>query len=353
MTPDPRPTTRRTVACAVALCAALGWAFSGTFRAMWLRWFPAWLKADASVYNRLIEGESYYTHGPVVALVSLFVAAMLLGRGESFAVRPRPVAGLLATAAALLVHVAATMARADAVSGLAFIGTLAGLVLTLWGVRALAHLWFPLAFLVFMIPMPETLLSNLNAALTARVAAVSTTAAAGVGVGIERTGNLVALGGNEYLVVENVCNGLRTMLSLGAFAALLSLVSRLRGAGRVWLFAMALPVAFAANLLRLVVLYAVAGIWGRTAAESFFHDTSGILIYVLAFLMMFGLERVMLWWLRRCGRPAPADQPLRPGPGVLDQLGPPLGGPAAWTAVVLVAATAVALHLVAGPAPSP
>ncbi len=288
------------------LVAGLAVAFGQNFAEMWLRWFPAWHNTGMSLYDRIVEGESYYTHGPLMPLVSL-VIVLLLVRHASIPVRPRHRTGVVVLFFSLLLHLMACRARVNFASGFAFIGVLAGLVLLLWGGQALRRLWFPIALLVFMVPLPDVTITNLNFTLRNYAAAGGVAAANALGVIAERMGdrgNQVILEGDKTLVIANVCNGLRTLISLLAFGALYAYVCRLRGAWRVGLFALTIPVAVVANSLRIVALILVADIWDVETATGFFHDFSGVLIFVLAFLLMFGLERLILWARRVVGRPA-------------------------------------------------
>jgi EpsI family protein len=351
---------RLSVAVWILLCAGLVAAYANTFAEMWVRWFPAWRNTSLGLYDRLIGGESYYTHGPLVPVVSL-IAALLLIRHTRIRVAPNRLAGAAVLSVSLLVHLAACLARVNFVSGFCLIGTLAGLVLLFWGAGALRRLWFPLALLAFMVPLPEVMIANLNLWLKMRAADIGVGVANAIGVIVERSRdrpNEVLLTGNKTLVIANVCNGLRTIISLLAFGALYAYVSRLRGLWRVGLFAMSVPVAVVSNSIRIVALIVVADIWDEKTATGWFHDISGLLIYVVAFSMMFGLERLVLGGRRLIGRPAsvlplfhgvsrgPADQ--RQGAQLIEAV----GGRAAWVAIALIllaAGGAWALNLRAAP----
>jgi EpsI family protein len=285
-----------------ALAATLALAFQGSLRDMWARWFPAW-NEPGTLYQRLMEGESYYTHGPLVPVISLIIAVLLV-RHTRVPVRPRPVLGAIALSGALLANLAGVTARINFVSGFAFVAAVAAVVLLVWGGAALRRLWFPIAFLAFMVPLPEVTVADLNFRLKMMSAGLGVHLAAAAGVIAERVGNQVVLAGGKSLVVANVCNGLRTLISLLAFGALYVYVCRLRGLWRVGLFAMAVPVAVAANAVRIVALIVVADIWSPDLATGFFHDVSGLAIFVLAFVLMFGLEKLVLGARRLAGRPA-------------------------------------------------
>ena len=285
------------------LVAAVAAGFAQNFGEMWLRWFPAWRRAGLSLYDRLVEGESYYTHGPAIPLVSVLIVVLLI-RYTRIVVRPRPVAGGLVLGASLLLHLTACLARVNFASGFALIGVLTGLVLVLWGGGALRRLWFPLVLLAFMVPLPEVSIAQMNFRLKMFAADWGVWLAGVVGVPARQTGNRVLLAGGESLVVANVCNGLRTLISLLAFGALYVYVCRLRGLWRAGLFAMTVPVAILSNTVRIAGLVLVAHVWGVKVVGDWYHDTSSLLTFLLALAMMFALEHLVLWGRKLAGRPA-------------------------------------------------
>jgi EpsI family protein len=274
------------------------------------------------------------------------VAVVLLIRRTRIPVAPRPVLGFAVVLGCLLVHLAACFARVNFVSGFTLIGVLAGLTLMLWGTAALKRLWFPIAFLAFMVPLPEVSIAQLNFRLKLWAADWGVAMANLVGTIAERSGNQVFLEGGKTLIIANVCNGLRTLISLLAFGALYSQVCRLRGGWRLVLFAVSVPVAVVSNAVRITSLILVADVWDVPTATGWYHDTSGVLIYGVAFLLMFGFERLVLAARQWIGRPATV-QPLFHGvlrgpedEGQWGRLVRALGRPAGWAAVVLVFAAA-------------
>lgn len=285
------------------MLAGLVAAFGHNFAQMWLRWFPAWRNTSWSLYDRIMEGESYYTHGPLIPLLSLLMVVLLI-RHTKISVRPDRLSGSLLLAGSLLLHLMGSLARVNFVSGFAFIGVIAGLILLLWGRNALRRLWFALALLAFMVPLPEVTIAQLNFRLKMFAADWGVSLANVLGVIVERSGNRVFLQGDKSMVIANVCNGLRTLISLIAFGAIYSYVCRLGGLWRIWLFAMAVPVAVVSNSVRIVMLIVVADIWTVEIATGWFHDISGLMVYGMAFLMMFGLEKLILWLRELAGRPA-------------------------------------------------
>jgi EpsI family protein len=338
------PRRRRIVPWAL-LALGLVVAYAHNFAEMWHRWFPAWRRETFSLYDRFMEGESYYTHAPLVPLVSLIMAVLLI-RHTRIPVRRRPVLGGAVLGAGLLFHLFASLARVNFASGFSIIAVVAGLVLMLWGTTALRRLWFPVAFLFFMVPLPQVSIYQLNFRLKMLAADLGVTAANVLGVAAEQNSNTVLLLGGKTLTIANVCGGLRTLISLIAFGALYAYVCKLRGLWRLGLFAMSVPVAVAANAIRIVTLIVVADVWNPEVATGFFHDFSGLMVYGLAFGMMFGVEHLVLSIRKGLGRPAkvvPLFHGIERDPDDEDQWPRMLGAaasPTGWTAVVLVLAAA-------------
>ena len=289
---------------AIWLLAAAGFVslYRNTLVWMWDRWFPSWRHGHYSLYERLTEGESYYTHGPLVPVISAVIIMMLVRRTR-IEIRPHRLMGVAMVLLALLVHLAATFARIDFISGFSMIPLMAGIIVALWGWEAMRRLWFAVALLAFMVPLPEVTVANLNYDLKMFAARWGVRLANIAGTIAVQDSNRVWLDGERNLVVANVCNGLRTLISVIGFGALYAYVCQLRGAWRVLLFAMSLPVAVVANSVRISSLIVVADRVSVDAATGWYHDFSGLLIFVIAFMLMFGIERVIIRGRQLIGRP--------------------------------------------------
>jgi EpsI family protein len=322
-------------------------AYSHTIGAVWLRWFPAWAQNGKSIYQRIVGGESYYSHGPLTVLVSVVIAVLLV-RHTRIALRPRPRLGAALLLAFLLLHLTACAARITFVSAFSLIGALAALILMLWGAEALRRLWFALAVLAFAVPLPEVSIAELNFRLKMMAAEWGVSLANVLGVITVRSGNQVFLEGDKELVIANVCSGLRTLISLLAFAAIYVYVCQLRGWWRGVLLALSLPVAVASNAVRILSLILIAEFFGADAAVGWFHTFSGVMLFAMAVAMMFGLERLILLVRRLAGRPLLAEplfHNVRRGPqdaGQWRRLAGALeaGAASAATAVLLMAGAA-------------
>jgi len=142
------------------LLGGLAAAFGNAFWCMWnYHWFPAWHRNGLGLYDRLVEGESYYTHAPLVAVVSAIIGYLLL-RYTKITARPKPVLGAVVLALSLLIQLASCLVDIQFVQGFAFIGVVVGVVLSFWGLSVLRRLWFPIAILAFMMPLPPMVIAQ-------------------------------------------------------------------------------------------------------------------------------------------------------------------------------------------------
>jgi exosortase len=180
---------------------------------------------------------------------------------------------------------------------------LVGIVVIIWGMNAVRRLWFPLVFLLFMVPLHSMIIMTLNFNLKMLAVAWATKIAKAIGVMASYSGSKLVLAGGKTLLVGDVCSGLRTLISLIAFGSIYAYVCKLKGAWKLAICAMIVPVAVVSNCLRIVSLIIVAHIWDAEVATGWFHDTSGIIIFILAFLFLFGIEKCILSATRRLGWP--------------------------------------------------
>jgi len=296
------PTKLRPGLAWAGIAAGMTLLFGGTVVDMWAAWFPAWNDSGLSFYDRLTKGGGYYTHGPLVLVVSLAMSAMIL-RHVCIEVRPRPMLGGAIVGLGLVLYLVACSADIAFGRGFLVVVILVGIVVIIWGMNAVRRLWFPLVFLLFMVPLHSMIIMTLNFNLKMLVAAWATKIVKAIGVMASYSGSTLYLSNGKTLLVGDVCSGLRTLISLIAFGSIYAYVCKLKGAWKLAICAMIVPVAVVSNCLRIVSLIIVAHIWDAEVATGWFHDTSGIVIFILAFLFLFGIEKCILSATRRLGWP--------------------------------------------------
>jgi EpsI family protein len=176
--------------------------------------------------------------------------------------------------------------------GYSFVLLLFGLALVVLGGRAMRVLWFPLAYLVFMLPMPPYLMNVVSFRLKLFAARAGSAIAAKMGIPLARSGMTIHIPTGS-LRIADPCSGLRSLIALVALGALFAYFTRAKTWKRIVLLLAAVPLAVIANTVRIAVLCAVANVWGIDTALGFFHDFSGFLLFFIAFAGLF-LVRALL-----------------------------------------------------------
>src|SRR5258708_2262935 len=95
------------------------------------------------------------------------------------------------------------------------------------------------------------------------------------------------------LVVSDACCGIRSMLSLTSLAIMYGYLLEKRIKVRVLLAVASVPIAVAANSLRIVGTGLLVQYWDPDKAQGFFHEFSGWLIFVVSLLMLYLLHQAI------------------------------------------------------------
>lgn len=247
--------------------------FSSTF---------AWL-----VYNWI--NNSYYSHGFLVPLISAF---FLWRRRDAFARHNRESnnLGLVALAISLVAFLIAQVWQAYHLSALALIVLLVGLALYFLGERAARRIAFPLAFLLFMIPIP--FINRLSPALESFTATASTGAVGLLGIPAANLGSQIELQ-NSSFVVGAACSGLNSMVALATLVVIFIYILEGSHRAKLVLLGLAIPIAIVANIFRVSALLVIAHLFGAEAGMKYFHDYSSPVLFLLAFALLILVSRLV------------------------------------------------------------
>jgi exosortase len=229
----------------------------------------------------------YYSHGPLVLLVSGFLVWSSRNAVRRAPEGNEPV-GIAVLALGLLLHAGAVLWRAYYLSAFGLLAVLAGLCLLFLGRQAMRRLLFPLVFLAFSIPLP--LAERFGPPLEVFTATQATNLVRLVGIPAVNEGSRVILAGSTF-AVGAPCSGLSSLVALIALAALLAYAVR----GPVWarwlVFLSAVPVAILANLVRVASIFLVAYTWGPDAGLGYYHDLSSPVLFLVALVLLILLSR--------------------------------------------------------------
>lgn len=174
-----------------------------------------------------------------------------------------------------------------------FVGLLLGLTLYFAGLRFVREIWFAFFFLLFMIPVPYVIYYS----ATFPLQVLGTKVAAGVlgvlGVPHLRQGNIIHLQDNYSLEVAEACSGLRSLVTLLALGALLAYWTQNKVWKGIFLFAMTIPIAIVANIVRICATAILASSVSRAFAESTVHEFSGTVVFMISLVCLLILSSLL------------------------------------------------------------
>lgn len=170
---------------------------------------------------------------------------------------------------------------------------LAGVLLIARGWPAVRALWFALLFIVFLVPLPGFFVDALTVPIKQQVSAVAAHLLYAAGYPIARDGVVLDIGQYQLLVAD-ACSGLSSMFGLSALGLLYLYLTRYRSwLHNALLVAGILPVAFAANVVRVMIVVLVTYHFGDAAGQGFVHGLSGMVLFIVALVILFSFDALL------------------------------------------------------------
>lgn len=284
-----------------------------------MRWLPVFIGLAAlfvPTWLRLWNGlwsQEEYEHGPLVLMVCLWL--VWTKRAELATLTPRPAlgAGSALLAAGLFCYFVGRSLNLPLFEVSAQLPIVAGTLLLTLGWRSLRVLWFMLLFMVFLIPLPPFVIVAITSALKERVSMVAEVLMYHAGYPIARDGVILSIGQYRMLVAD-ACSGMNSMYSLSAMGLLyLYLVKRPSVLHNAVMLASILPIAFFANVLRVIALTLITYHFGDEAGQGFLHWAAGIVLFIVALASLFLVDALLVRMLGRRRAAATAAAPTKEG----------------------------------------
>jgi exosortase B len=254
--------------------------------------FGAILAAYIPTYLTLAEGPwqtEQESHGPLIILAAAWIAWQSRDRLRNVAIAPAPIVGWVVLVLGLALMVISRSQDILAVEVGSQIPVLAGAVLLLFGWGALRVLAFPLVFLAFSVPPPGFIIDALTVPLKAQISNWVAEGLYRAGYPIAQNGVMIMIGPYQ-LMVEDACAGLNSIFALSAIGILYVYMAGHSLARNIILLCAAIPIAIAANVLRVAALVLIAYYGGIKAIEGSFHELTGMALFAVAFILFFVLD---------------------------------------------------------------
>ena len=257
-----------------------------------------------------------YSHG---LLVPLIIGYILWLERDKLAAEPTRSSTLLGglTVAAALFALWVGVAGAELYSQrMSLVLLIAGTVIYFWGLKFLRLVWVPLALLILAIPIPAIIFNKIAFPLQLFASRCAVWSMSMLGIPVLRQGNIIELKplnslDTRKLEVVEACSGIRSLMTLVTLAVVFAYFTHPRsddGSGKggkfgflrsygFWrssiLVLSAVPIAILTNAARVSGTGILSHYYGTQVADGFFHSFSGWAIYVVAFLLLFGVGFIL------------------------------------------------------------
>jgi exosortase len=233
-----------------------------------------------------------YSHGFLIIPIALYFA---WERRTRLAAAPATgsAVGLLVLLGGIAILAAGTLGAELFLTRISLIVVVVGTVLFVGGWTHLRILAFPIAFLLLMVPLPAIVFNRIAFPLQLLASRVGAATVAAAGIPVLREGNVIVLA-NTTLEVAEACSGIRSLISLLTLGIIFGYFLHRRVGMRVAIALATIPIAVVANACRVAGTGIAAHYFGPRAAEGFFHTFSGWLVFVVAFALLFAVERVLV-----------------------------------------------------------
>ena len=232
-----------------------------------------------------------YSHGFFIIPLAAFFAWERRAAFTNAPLKPSWL-GLIIVATSLMLLVGGLLGAELFLSRVSVIGVLTGGILYLFGWQRLRVVAFPLAFLLLMIPLPALIFNKIAFPLQLLASNVGEATIDAFEIPILREGNILILA-NARLEVAEACSGIRSLVSLFTLGLVFGYFVDPRPWVRVVIALSSIPVAILANGLRVASAGVAAHNYGTAGVEGVFHDLSGWVVFVIAFMMMLVLQRLL------------------------------------------------------------
>ena len=267
-------------------------------RPLWILPAGAMLALVAFLYHGILANlvgdwwnDPNFSHGFFVPAFSLFV--LWQQRAELAKIEGKPSWwGSFFVAGALGMLIVGSLGAEFFLARTSFVVLLGGLVIQFFGWQVFRAVLFPWVVLFLMIPIPAIIFNQITFPLQLLASRLATVLLTLFGVPVLREGNVIQLPIMSLEVAE-ACSGIRSLVSLTTLAVIYGYFIETRTSRRIWMMIFAVPIAVAANAMRVMGTGLVAQYWDPHKAEGFFHEFSGWIIFILSLGMLLLVHRGM------------------------------------------------------------
>ena len=232
--------------------------------------------------------ETRYSHGPFIPLISVYIAYQKKNLLKNITFTSANW-GILLLFLSGIIFIVALRAQISFIQTYSMILFFLGIVWFIFGKNAIKHLWFPLLYLVFMVPFWAGGINRFSNFLKMVSSALSAKFLLFLGFPIFRDGVTLHLSHNS-LEVADPCSGIQSLISLAAMAVIIAYYSDGRILKRSLILFLVIPLVCIGNAARILILAFFLEATGSMVSDPM-HTLIGMVIFVLTISFLFGFNK--------------------------------------------------------------
>jgi exosortase len=266
--------------------------FTGQVRSYWLLWLGLAAIVLPTMYSiaRISWSDEQSAHGPIVLATGIWLISRIWNDILRVA-RPGSLALTLAILIpSLAVYLLAVITGIVEFEGFAMYGVVIAVLYSAGGGPVMRLLWFPLLYLAFTLPLPESLVAAITQPLKIGISEVAVKMLYALGYPVAGSGVTIQIAQFQLLVAA-ACAGLNSLISLtaiGLFYVYIRHNANWRYAALIMLAI--IPAAIFANFARVVILILITYHFGDAAAQGFLHNFAGVTMFIISVLVIFAVD---------------------------------------------------------------
>lgn len=246
---------------------------------------PTFMRLGSQVWSMEIGA-----HGPIVLATGAWLLWRKWGALTEAAKPGNPVLTSVVTVASLAIYIFGRAYDFISLEAAGLYGFFLAVLHNRFGLAAMLKNWFPLFYLGLLLPAPGWMIDEFTAPLKLLVSYLATAAVEPFGIPIMREGVTMTVGAYQ-LLVEDACSGLNSLI--GLIAITLFYIYLLRNASAryaTFLVCLIVPIAIAANVLRIITLILLTYFFGDAVGQGFLHVTAGMVLFAISLTLMFAID---------------------------------------------------------------
>jgi len=246
-----------------------------------------WMVSFVPVYPSLVDtwlNHGDNSHGILVPFIAIFF--IWQKRSELKLARISTSNwGAIILAGSMVLYLLGFASGTDFVSHIMIVFSLIGLLLFTLGKEVVTVLAFPLLFLLFMVPVPDTIQGVVAFPLQIFATKAAYVLIQTLSIPVHREGNMLYFAQTQ-LEVAQACSGIRSIAAFTVLSVVFAYVLDKGWGRRVILLASAIPLALFTNIVRITTTGILAHHYGSAIADSFLHEFSGLVVFAFGFVLL-------------------------------------------------------------------